>query len=115
MFILHYLIPLIIYYVNKNKLILWALISANIIDLGHIYFRLIGKVAWFGSACQHAGMQCSFNFYPFHNLITLIIAACLIPLIFTKKKWARFIGYFGIGIVLHLALDYLHLLIGFGI
>ena len=94
---------------------LWALISANIIDIGHIYFRIIGLVPWWSSACPQLGAQCSFNFYPFHNLITLTIALALSLCVFSKDKRIKFLGFFGLGIILHLALDAIHLFIGFGI
>ena len=116
MYTLHYIIPLIIIYFYRNKIVFWGLILANLIDLDHIYYRLIGKIAWFDSACVEGfGTQCSFAAYPLHSGVMLIVGILLIPLIFLKKKYFKLLGWLGAGIILHLTLDYLHYLIGFGI
>jgi hypothetical protein len=95
---------------------LWGLLLANLIDLDHIYERIIGDVGWFESTCSKLGEQCSWNFYAFHNFYILVIGLILIPLIFikgSKYKFIRLIGWIGLGIVIHLFLDYIHLLTGF--
>jgi hypothetical protein len=116
MYTLHYIIPLIIFYFYRDKIILWGLLLANLIDLDHIYSRIVGDVAWFKSACPGGlGTQCSMGVYPLHSWAILVVGVILIPLIFMKKKYLKFLGWIGIGIILHLALDYLHYLIGFGI
>jgi hypothetical protein len=117
MFLLHYIIPVALYKFFKDKVVFWGLLLANLIDLDHIYLRLIGKVGWFGSACDKLGKQCSFNLCPFHCWIVFVIALVLcLFLFFGKKSWKlRFIGWLGLGLVIHFAFDYLHFLIGFGI
>ncbi len=94
---------------------LGGLLIANLIDLDHLYPRIIGEVGWFESACPEIGMQCSFNFYPLHNIYMLIVAVILSALLLSKNKKMRFVGWIGLGIVVHLALDYIHLLTGFAI
>jgi hypothetical protein len=94
---------------------LWGLLLGNLIDLDHVYSRIIGKVGWFESACPQLGMQCSFGFYPLHNLTFAIIFLLISGMIFIKNKKLKFIGWLSLGAFLNLALDYIHLLIGFGI
>jgi hypothetical protein len=75
MFLFHYIFPGIVFYLTKqrDRIMLWGLLLGNVIDLDHIYARLIGTVPWFGSACTKGlGAQCSFstsNFgvYPLHS------------------------------------------------
>jgi len=93
----------------------WGLMLANLIDLDHIYMRLIGKVGWFASACSEFGKNCSFEFYPLHNLYFIIPAIIFSSLVFSKNKKIKFVGWLSLGIAIHLALDYIHILIGFGI
>ena len=68
MFLFHYILPLIIFYFYRDKIMLYGLLLGNLVDLDHVYYRIIGKVGWFESACPQLGMQCSFGFYPLHNL-----------------------------------------------
>ena len=93
----------------------WGLLLGNLIDLDHVYYRLIGKVGWFESACEHFGQGCSLGFYPLHNLYLAPVFLLLGGLIFVKNKKVKFIGWLGLGAFIHLILDYIHLLIGFGI
>jgi len=95
--------------------VLFGLIVGNLIDLDHIYYRVIGKVGGFSSACPKLGMRCSFNFYPLHNLIMLVVAVALTGLLFFKNKKLKFVGWIALGVIIHLALYYLQLLIGIGI
>ena len=130
MFTLHYIIPLIIFYFYRNKIMLWGLLLANLIDLDHIYYRLIGQVGWFESACPHLGMQCSLGYYPLHTFIVFIISILITGISFfilkldvfkisKKQKRSKFyiklIFWISVGIIIHFCLDYLHLLMGFGI
>jgi len=133
MYLLHYILPVIVFYFYRNKIMLWGLMFANLIDLDHIYYRLIGKVGLFESACSRLGENCSFGFYPLHNFdytpIFLMLINILVigGLIFVNKKevksirwinirtFLELIGWLSIGLFVHLVLDYLHLLIGFGI
>ena len=130
MFLLHYIIPLVIFYFYRDKIMLWGLIVANFIDLDHIFYRLIGKVGWFQSACPHIGMQCSLGFYPLHTIyvfITAIVLALVFGIFIISKQSKRlkhskqikliatWIFWISLGIVIHFVLDYLHLLTGFGI
>ncbi len=94
---------------------LYGLILGNLVDLDHLYYRVIGKIGWFESACPQAGMQCSFGFYPLHNWFFVGFFLILFSLIFAKNKKLEFIGWISFGAVLNFLLDYLHLLIGFGI
>jgi hypothetical protein len=94
---------------------LFGLLLGNLIDLDHIYYRLIGKVGWFKSACPEIGMQCSFGFYPLHNWIVLVISLIFFPLIFSKNKKIKFIGWLSLGVFLNLVLDLIHLFTGIGI
>ena len=94
---------------------LWGLLSANLIDLDHIYYRIIGEVGWFESACQEFGMNCSIGFYPLHTWILAFIGLLVSVLIFHKDKRIKFAGWLGLGIFIHMVLDFIHELIGFGI
>lgn len=92
-----------------------GLALANLIDLDHVYYRIIGKVPWFSSACEHIGMSCSFNFYPLHNIFVLSIGILMIGGLFFKKKKLKFVGWFGTGIVIHIILDLIMQVTGYGI
>ena len=94
---------------------LYGLLLGNLVDLDHVYYRIIGKVGWFESACPQLGMQCSFGFYPLHNLVFAIIFLVFSGLIFTKNKKLKLIGWISLGAVLNFLLDYIHLITGFGI
>ena len=94
---------------------LLGLLLGNLIDLDHIYYRLIGKVGWFSSACPQFGMQCSFGFYALHNLTFAIIFLVGSSLIFFKDKRIKFTGWLFLGAFLNFFLDYIHLITGFGI
>lgn len=121
MFLMHYILPFIIYWLSKvkNKIMLWGLLLGNVIDLDHIYYRLIGKVGWFESACPEGlGSQCSFGIYPLHNLLTafILIIVSLISYRFIKNnKKAEWMFWISIGALLNLVLDYIHLITGFAI
>lgn len=133
MFLLHYIIPLIVFYFPKNFsfrklqkdknakisysnggwLILAGLLLGNLVDLDHVYYRLIGKVPWFQSACGHFWGQCSWNFYPLHNIYFFIIFLFFgIILIFSKNKYSKLLGWIFIGAFLNLSLDYLSMISG---
>jgi len=92
----------------------WGLLLGNLVDLDHVYYRLIGKVEWFGSACSKLGEQCSWGVYPLHNIYVLITGLVLGLLIFVKDIRLKFIGWLGLGVVLALVLDLIHGWIGFG-
>jgi hypothetical protein len=115
MYLLHYLIPIAIFYFYRDKIMLLGLLLGNLVDIDHIYYRLIGKVEWFGSACGEFGKNCSFGVYPFHSWTIFACALVVGILVFCKDKKCRFIGWLGLGIALNLILDYAHFLIGFGI
>jgi hypothetical protein len=115
MFLFHYILPLIIFYFYREKIIFFGLLLGNLVDLDHVYYRIIGKVEWFGSACAQLGDQCSWGTYPLHNWTFVIIFSIFSGLIFTKNKKLRFIGWLSIGALLNFALDYIHALTGFGI
>ena len=115
MFLMHYIIPLIIFYFYRDKIILAGLILGNLVDLDHIYSRITGQVPWFSSACQQLGNQCSFGIYPLHNPTFAMLLILPSALILAKGKNKKFIGWLSVGILLNLALDYIHLITGFGI
>lgn len=132
MYFLHYIIPLVLFYFYRNKIMFWGLTLANLIDLDHVYYRIIGKVPWFGSACPNFWHGCtSLGVYPMHSFFSLILAALIsIPFITSeavlisqkkprsknlKNKVLIFVFWIGLGIIIHLGLDYLQKLIGFGI
>tara|TARA_Y100000310_G_scaffold209032_1_gene209660 strand:+ start:351 stop:716 length:366 start_codon:yes stop_codon:yes gene_type:complete len=121
MYLAHYILPFIIYWITqtKDKVMLWGLLLGNLVDLGHIYYRLIGKVGWFESACpQGFGTQCSFGFYPFENWTSLAIFTILAIISFQfmgRKEIAKWVFWISIGALLNYALDYIHLITGFAI
>jgi hypothetical protein len=115
MFLLHVILPLLIFYFYRNKIMVWGLLLGNLVDLDHIYYRLIGKVEWFESACPELGMQCSWNIYPLHNVYVLVGCIVFGGLVFTKEKRLKFIGWLSLGIALNIVLDLIHRWSGFGI
>lgn len=114
MFLLHIIIPLVIFYFFRDKIMLYGLLLGNLVDLDHLYYRIIEKVPWFESARPKLGMQCSWNFYPLHNIYFLVIFLVLGGLIFVKNKRLKFIGWLGLGVVLNMVLDLIHLWSGIG-
>lgn len=122
MFLLHYIIPLLIFQFYKNYNMLYGLLLGNLIDLDHIYYRIIGKVGWFESACHNwLGMNCSYNFYPLHSLANFSVMALLIfflvfsLFIFNKNKPAKLLAWFFFGVFLHIILDIIAYFTGFSI
>jgi len=115
MFLLHYILPFIIFEFYKNNKMLFGLLIANLIDLDHIYLRLVGKISFFESACNNVGSNCSFGMYPLHSIWFCILGIFLALFLLFKNKNLKLIGWIGIGIIIHLFLDILHYLIGFGI
>lgn len=113
MFFAHYLIPLIAYF-NSEIFLGSGLALGNLIDLDHIYYRIIGKVGWFDSACSKLGEQCSFGFYPLHNYYFAIMFFGLSFLIFAKNRKIKFVGVIFFGAFLNLLFDFFHLITGFG-
>lgn len=118
MFLAHYLLPFIVYYFHKSKVMLWGLLIGNIIDLDHVYSRLIGEVPWFESACPGGlGTQCSFGLYPLHSLnvaVALVVISIILFFIMRKNKKTQIWFWIAIGALLNLLLDYIHLITGFG-
>jgi len=94
---------------------LWGLLLGNLIDLDHIYLRMIGEVPWFGSACLEFGKNCSFGVYPLHSPLFVLIFFIFGALVFSPDKRLKFVGWLSLGASLNLVLDWIHLLIGFGI
>ncbi|MCK5150061.1 hypothetical protein KAJ87_04010 [Candidatus Pacearchaeota archaeon] len=94
---------------------LWGLLLGNLIDLDHIYSRIVGDVGWFESACVEFGKNCSFGFYPLHNWTFGIMFLVLGGLIFFKDKRLKFVGWLCLGAFFNLVLDYIHMIIGFGV
>ena len=93
---------------------LWGLMLGNFVDLDHVYYRIIGKAPWFGSACvEGLGSQCSFGIYPLHTWTLVWIGLIFGSLIFCCDKRLRFFGWLGVGVFLALFLDWVHLVSGF--
>lgn len=116
MFILHYILPLIIFYFYRNKTMLYGLLIGNLIDLDHIYIRLIGKLGWFESACQNGlGSQCSFSVYPLHSfpVITSFFILAIVSYNFYKSNmfW-KWVFWISLGALFNYLLDYIHLISG---
>ncbi len=114
MFLAHYLLILGIFLVFRSKISFLGLLLGNLIDLDHLYYRIIGKVNWAESACASAGSQCSFNFYPLHNMFFVVISLIGCALIFSKDKKLKFIGFISLGAFLNLFLDLIHSFTGIG-
>jgi len=118
MFTFHYILPLIVYFFYRNKNLLFGLILGNIVDLDHVYMRVVGDAPWFSSACSGFGHQCSWNFYPLHNHFVLIVTLFLSLFsaygIYRKDRLIEIFGWTALGISLNLFLDLVHLATGFG-
>jgi membrane-bound metal-dependent hydrolase YbcI (DUF457 family) len=115
MILLHYIIPLAIFQFYRVYGMLYGLLLGNLIDLDHIYYRIIGKVPWLESACPEKLGCCSFNFYPLHSMVFLILFTALALLIFSKNKKLNFAGWLFLGASLNILLDILAAAINFGI
>ena len=122
MFLAHYILPFVIYCFRKNKTMLYGLLMGNLIDLDHIYMRVIGKVGWFESACSSFGDQCSsFGFYPLHSPLVFAMLFFMAIWLYgnriysldgTSNKKRRLWFWIMIGAMLNLILDYIHLITG---
>lgn len=112
MFLWHYLLAILIFTIFRDKFMLLAILLGNLIDLDHIYYRLIGKVSWFGSACNKLGEDCSIGFYPLHSPTFIIIFLLLSLLILAKNKKIKFLGWISLGAFSNLLLDYIQQLSG---
>ncbi|MEM0465699.1 MAG: hypothetical protein QXW97_03300 [Candidatus Pacearchaeota archaeon] len=144
MFIAHYILPfiavftyLVLYkrkklnkkgffkidYIKKNKdkiiltetgIILIGLTLGNLVDLDHIYYRIIGNVSWLSSACNHIGEQCSFGVYPLHSYFFMFCFLIFSSLIFLKNNKIKFLGFIFLGAFSNLLLDFIMMKTGFG-
>ena len=113
MFLLHYIIPIILFHFFRNKIMLFGLLLGNLIDIDHIYYRIIGKVPWFGSACPNFWDGCnSLLIYPLHSAYFLIVFIILSSLIFVNNKKVKFIGWLVLGASLNILFDYIRYLTG---
>ncbi len=115
MFILHYIVPLVVYYFYRNSLAVLGMLIGNAVDLDHVYYRIIGKVGWFQSACPQFGQECSLGFYPLHNFYFAFIFLGLSSLIFAKKDKVKFFGWVAFGAFLNLFLDFIAQVTGFNL
>jgi hypothetical protein len=109
------MLPATLFYFYRYQIPLLGLLLGNLVDLDHVFYRIIGKVGWFQSACPHFGMQCSFGFYPLHNWTVTILCLALGFFIFAKNKKLKFVGWISLGVLLNFLLDYIQLITGFGI
>ncbi len=115
MFLLHFILPLAIFYLYRNKIMLYGLLLGNLIDLDHVYYRITGKIDWLSSACPSFGQNCSIGFYPLHNFPVIVAFLAISGTTLSKNKYLNLIGWISLGAFLNIALDYLHMLIGVGI
>ncbi len=105
MIFLHYILPLVLFYFLRDKLMLLGLLLGNLIDLDHVYYRIIGKVGWFSSACSSLGKECSIGFYPLHNPYLALLFCLGTLFLFSKKKPLRLCGWIFLGAFIHYLLD----------
>ena len=115
MIFLHYILPLALFYFFISKTMLLGLLLGNLVDLDHIYYRIIGNVPWVQSACGEIGKNCSFGVYPLHNLILGAVFLVFASLVFVNDKKLKLAGWICLGVVLNMLLDLVHRTIGFGI
>jgi hypothetical protein len=118
MYLIHYIIPLAIYHFVRSKILLLGLLLANLVDLDHIYFRIIGIVPWFESMCTkgHFWNCGSFGFYPVHSVYLMISVFIVSIILFflmkkDKLKITKLMFWISIGILIHFSFDLLHLLV----
>ena len=111
---------------TEDKIMLWGLLIGNIIDLDHIYMRIIGKVGWFESACENGiGTQCSFIVYHLHSYFMIGFLATIVILSVKhlnklqknnmNTENTKIILWISVGGLVHLMLDYIHLIINWAI
>ncbi len=122
MYLVHYILPFIIYYFYRNKIMLWGLLLGNLIDLDHLFLRITGLVPWFQNICSSGVFwKCNgFYGYPLHSIymiITLIVTSAL--LFFLKQeetnlKVDKWMFWICIGALLNLSLDFIQLITGVG-
>ena len=114
---MHYILPFLIYHFKKDKKMLYGLLLGNAIDLDHVYYRIIGRVGWFESACSSGlGSQCSFGIYPLHNVTTAIILIGVVLISYTymkKGEKVQWVFWISLGALVNLLLDYIPLITGF--
>jgi len=122
MYLAHYLLPFAIYYFFRNKVMLVGLLLGNLIDLDHIFLRVIGVVPWLQNICSDGYFwKCNgFLGYPLHSvymLVALIITSIILFFLMEeekKLKITQWMFWICIGAILNLFLDILQLAIGFG-
>ncbi|MBT3395271.1 hypothetical protein HOA59_00630 [archaeon] len=117
MWFLHYILPLAIYFfIKKDKTILYGLLAGNLIDLDKIYYRIIGKVDWFGSICPEGIGTCtSINNYPLHNILAFnifLVSSLILYFLRRKNNKLKFLFWLMIGTIIHLFLDYIQHITG---
>lgn len=119
MYLIHYILPFVIYYFVRNKTMLFGLLLGNIIDLDHIYLRIMGIVPWFGSICagRHFWNCGSFGVYPLHSVYVMITFLILSVILFflmkkdKKLKITQWMFWISMGVSIHFILDFIHFLI----
>ena len=120
MYLFHYLLPIAIYIIYKNKIMFWGLIFGNFIDLDHIYLRLVGNVPWTESICGIGNVwQCSGFFgYPLHSVYVLVFFIMISMIVFPfmiddkKAKSLPWIFWISIGVLIHFVLDFIQIATG---
>ena len=122
MYLAHILIPLIVYYFYRNKTVLFGLLLGNLIDLDHIFLRILRIVPWFENICSVGGFwRCnSFFGYPLHSVyvfISLIAVSIILFFLMEKErelKINKWIFWICIGTLVNLFLDFIQLTTGAG-
>jgi len=122
MYLAHIILPFIIYYIFRNKIVLWGLLLGNLIDLDHIFLRIIGGVPWFQNICEIKGFwKCNgFLGYPFHSvymLVGLIVVSIILFFLMKEEKElkiTKWMFWICIGAILNLLLDFVQLSTGIG-
>jgi hypothetical protein len=121
MYLAHIIIPLIIFYFYRNKIMLFGLLLGNLVDLDHLLLRIEGFVPWFQSICRTKDFwKCNGFFgYPLHTpymIVGLIILSAILFALMKKDKdfkVTKWMFWVCIGALLHLSLDFIQLVTGF--
>ncbi len=122
MYLAHYILPFLLYYFFRNKIMLLGLLFGNGIDIDHILYRINGMVPWLKSICLSDGfMKCNGFFgYPFHSIymiISLIVVSILLFYLMEKQKDLKvnkWLFWIAIGALLHLTLDFVQMVTNVG-
>jgi hypothetical protein len=121
MYLAHYLLPFITYFFYRSKIVFGGLLLGNLVDLDHVYSRLVGTVPWEGNMCGFEKFwECNGFFgYPLHSfyviLFIIMISMVIFPFMIDNKKdkKLKWMFWICIGFLIHFALDFIQLVTGF--